>query len=71
MPTVTLRTTKEKTENQDIIPFVLTHNPRHTDMYLIARSNLPLIKESRKLKDLVTNTNLMRSRQQPPNCKKC
>lgn len=67
IPIVALRTTKEKTENKNIIPFNLNHNPHHTDIYIYnnARSNLPF------MKDLITNKNQMRSRRQPPNCKKC
>lgn len=53
IPIDILRKTVEKEENENIIPFVFTHNPLNPDIFRTAKSNLPIIQESQKLKDLI------------------
>lgn len=71
IPIAELRKTRETQSTDDnIIPFVVTHNPRNTDIFQFAKSNLPVIAQDRHLKELINEKTLIRSKRQPPNLKR-
>ena len=74
IPIETLRTTVNRTStstsDNDIIPFVVTHNPSNPNIFNIAKANLPILRQSEKLKDLITPNTLIQSKRQPPNLKR-
>ena len=74
IPIESLRTTRNRAptsaNNDDIIPFVVTHNPCNPNIFNIAKANLPILTQSEKLKDLITPNTLIQSKRQPPNLKR-
>ncbi|OOY72080.1 GIY-YIG nuclease family protein [Solemya velum gill symbiont] len=65
-----LRQTKTKNADSTTIPLVTTHNPGLTDIYGVAKSNLPILFQSEKMKQLVKAEDIIKSRRQPRNLKK-
>ena len=62
-----LRTVKE---NEDIIPFVSTFNPKNPDVFNIINQSLPILREDRQMKELYSKYKFLKSKRQPKNLKK-
>ncbi|CAC5382643.1 unnamed protein product [Mytilus coruscus] len=73
IPIVELRKTvprDDKKDKQQPIPFVITHNPRNHKIFNSAKGFLSILHQSKKMKDLVDESQLIGSRRQVPNLKK-
>ena len=71
IPIDQLRSTREKqTEQDDKIPFVITHNPRNYDIVPVAKANLPILRQDAKMRDLITPETILKSKRQPRNLKR-
>jgi len=60
IPQSELRKCKNKNHenNYSKIPLVTTHNPCNINIFPVIRSNLPILRQSDKLKDLITTDDL-------------
>ena len=65
----TLRTVKEKYEEK-IIPYVSTHNPKDPEMYKVILDHVPILKEDDKMRNILNNYKLIKSKRQPYNLKR-
>ncbi|XP_062576664.1 uncharacterized protein LOC134238563 [Saccostrea cucullata] len=71
IPINELRTIRHhEEENNEKIPFVLTHNPRNHNIFKTAKQFFPIIQQSETLRDLIKPKDILHSRRQPPNLKK-
>ena len=69
IPKQQLRTIKPKPSNTNLIPFVTTHDPGNPNITTIAKANIYLLNTSPVLKDLITKTNIIKSKRQPETIK--
>ena len=66
-----LRQVSQRQESdQQIIPFVVTHNPHHLNIVSIAKMNFPILQQSARLQQLISHENIIGSRRQPKNLKR-
>ena len=65
-----LRTPKNKQTDDKNIPFVCTNDPKLPNVFQFIRSNLPLLHQSTRMKELVPAKSLIYGRRQPKNLKK-
>ena len=70
MSTNQLRTPKEHTTDDDILPFVTTHDPSLPNAFKFIKSNFPILHQSETMKNLVTEESIIYSRRQPKNLKR-
>ncbi|KAK3083263.1 hypothetical protein FSP39_017901 [Pinctada imbricata] len=70
IPITELRTSEEKPEQKDVIPFVVTHNPKNEKIFNVAKQFLPILHQSPSLRSLFKPQDFIHSRRQPPNLKK-
>ena len=57
-------------KNENFIPYVSTCNPRNTELFLVTKSNLPILYQDNILKDLMKKRQIIKSKRQPPNLKR-
>ena len=69
IPQIELRKVKEK-KNEDIIPFVFTHNPSNPNVSSLIRSTFDLMQIDRKMQKTLKNVKYIGSKRQPPNLKR-
>ena len=65
----TLRTVKDKSEDQ-VMPYVSTHNPKNPDIYNVIQFNLPILHEDPKMSSILSNFKMIKSKRQPKNLKR-
>ena len=65
----TLRTVKDKTEDQ-VMPYVSTHNPKNPEIYNVIQFNLPILHEDPKMSNILSNFKMIKSKRQPKNLKR-
>lgn len=70
IPQNELRQPKTKNKCENNIPFVITHNPRNSNILKTARDFFPILQQSEKMKTLIRPQDIINSRRQPPNLKK-
>ena len=70
IPVAELRRCKDKQQNNDVIPFVVTHNPRNEHIFSVAKQLLPILHQSSSLQRIIKPEDFLHSRRQPPNLKK-
>ena len=61
---VDLETLREKVplKNENIIPYASTYNPRNPELFPIIKSNLPILYQDNKLKDLMKKRQIIKSK---------
>ena len=52
------------------IPFVITHNPRNHNIVNTTKNCFPVLQQSRNLKEIIQQKDIIYCRKQPPNLKK-
>ena len=68
IPKQQLRQQKLRNEdNERLLTFVSTYNPRNPDIFKVIKETLPLLNASPKMKKALEGINLINSRRQPPN----
>ena len=70
IPIAELRTTVSKTQDDDRTPFVSTHNPCHSNIFNVIKTNLPILYSDNNLKELFPEESFIRSKRQPLNLKR-
>ncbi|XP_071132786.1 uncharacterized protein [Mytilus edulis] len=71
IPTNQLRSTcEEQSNNNDKIPFVITHNPRNFKIIPVAKAHLPILDQDEKMRRLINTETLLQSKRQPQNLKR-
>ena len=70
IPIADLRTSKDTPAQKDMIPFVVTHNPRNAKIFNAAKQFLPILHQSPNLRNLIKPQDFIHSQRQPPNLKK-
>ena len=71
IPINELRRTRDKDENQPgNIPFVITFNPRNHNILSSAKRFFPILEQSQNMKNLIKETEMIKSRRQAPNLKR-
>ena len=65
----TLRTVKDRTEDQ-VMPYVSTHNPKNPEIYNVIQFNLPILHEDPKMSNILSNFKMIKSKRQPKNLKR-
>ena len=64
-----LRTVKARAE-ENIIPYVSTHNPRDPEMFRVIADNIPILRQDDKMTDILSRYKLIKSKRQPYNLKR-
>ena len=66
-----LRKTKKKPNNEEVImTFITTHNPRNSNLLPTIKNTLPILYASVKLKNPIKRMKLINSKRQPSNLKR-
>ena len=66
--TKTLRTVKDKTEDQ-VMSYFSTHNPKNQEIYNVIQFNLPILHEDPQLSNILSNFKMIKSKWQPKTLK--
>ena len=64
----TLRLPKQQSDKK-FISFVTTNNPRDPEVYIMIRSNLPILQNDAKMKNILDYKEIIKSNRQPRNLK--
>ncbi|CAC5388550.1 unnamed protein product [Mytilus coruscus] len=71
IPINQLRSTREEqSNNNDKIPFVITHNPRNFKFIPVAKANLSILGQDEKMRRFINSETLLQSKRQPQNLKR-
>ncbi|XP_062606683.1 uncharacterized protein LOC134268439, partial [Saccostrea cucullata] len=71
IPLTQLRNIRHPEENDEkIIPFVITHNPRNHNILNSAKRFFPILEQSENMKNLLDKSSIINSRRQAPNLKR-
>lgn len=70
IPLAELRSTVRREKDENIIPYVSTHNPCNPNLYNVIRTTLPIMHESERLKELFPEKTFIQSKRQPKNLKR-
>ena len=65
-----LRTTKDKSETTNVLPYVSTHNPRNTEAFNIKHQDIPLLKKDPRMKTALQTQKIIKSKRQSKSLKK-
>ena len=66
----TLRTPKVRQTDGNVIAFVSTHNPNNMEVFSKLHNNLDIIRQDKRLGQLLKKTKIIKSKRQPQNLKK-
>jgi len=69
IPIETLRTTKSQQNDQDVLTFVHTHNPKHPNISKFINHCISDLNSSEKMAMVMQNTKIISARRQAPNLK--
>ena len=69
IPITVLRSNKDK-EKENILPFVITHNPRNPNMVPMIQSTMKILQTDQKMGKVLQNNKFLVSRRQPSNLKR-
>jgi hypothetical protein len=64
-----LRTPKMKSNDNNVIAFVTTHNPNNAEIFPTIHNNLAMLKQDQRLCHMLDKTKLIKSKRQPKNLK--
>ena len=67
---VELRSPKEKIENENALPLIITHNPNNPQVINKIKRDVQFLHNSEKMKSILKNRKLIISRPQPKNLKR-
>ena len=70
IPISKLRTTVRRERNENVIPFVSTHNPHNPNIFGVIKASLPILHGTEQLKTLYPEQIMLKSKRQPKNLKK-
>ncbi|XP_029656251.1 uncharacterized protein LOC115230173 isoform X1 [Octopus sinensis] len=70
IPIQQLKTPQRREKQKQIIPFIVTHNPCHQNIFNITKANLPIFAQSKELRDIITDQIITLSKRQPKSLKK-
>ncbi|XP_062579154.1 uncharacterized protein LOC134241086 [Saccostrea cucullata] len=71
IPITQLRNIRHPEENdEENIPFVITHNPRNHNILNSAKRFFPILEQSENMKNLLDKSSIINSRRQAPNLKR-
>ncbi|OOZ57814.1 hypothetical protein [Solemya velum gill symbiont] len=70
IPIEELRAEKNKETDNNIIPFVTTYIPEQPNVISVARTNIPILHRSDKMKQIIQAKHILPSKRQPKNLKK-
>jgi hypothetical protein len=66
----TLRTVITQKTDNNTLTFITTYNPNYNNVFKHIQDTLPILQESQKMNEILSNNNLICSRRQPPSLKK-
>lgn len=69
LETDSLRTVTEK-ENDNVIPFISTYNPKNPEIFCSIKQNLPILQQDHQMNEIFSNYRFIKSKRQPKNLKK-
>lgn len=65
-----LRKEKEHKEENEIIPFISTFNPKNPEVFTLIQENIPILKTDERMNRIVQHGNFIKSKRQSKNLKK-
>ena len=65
-----LRQAKTRNNDNDVIAYVSTYNPRNTEVFNIIYQNLPMLNKDERMKKVLQQYNIIKSKRQPKSLKK-
>ena len=69
IPRNDLLKTKDKTNIQQNLPYISTHNPQNPKAFNIINDNILFLTSDSKMKEIIKQTKFIKSKRQPPNLK--
>ena len=55
--------------NQNVIPYVSTHNPKNPEVFNVIKNNLPILEEDPDMKKILESSKIIKSKRQSPSLK--
>ena len=57
-------------QDEKVLPYVSTHNPKNLEFFNIIKENLPVLYEDANMKDIFSQAKIIKSKRQPANLKR-
>jgi len=70
IPSKEFRKKRTQSEENDLIPFITTYNPKNLDITTIAKTNVQILQNSRRIRNIITKDKILSNKWQPRNLKR-
>ncbi len=57
-------------ENENVIPFISTYNPKNPEIFCSIKQNLPILQQDHQMNEIFSNYRFIKSKRQPKNLKR-